>query len=956
MYQDDAEDAEKAGQSGSGSGENKNPKIPSGSDSEKSGKSADKLKPKTGSQKSSGAEETLPLSEDNSTDTELPGGESGDKKGVPIPGRGQDDSRTSDSEQQSDTQDSGKQADSGGEQKSAPEQTQQDDKSSGGGEQKEQDRQSGEQTESGSEKESGQTGGEETKQQESEQGGQEESQKQSDSESEQQSAEKESKEESQAQNEKSSASDTEEKSADDDSGESEEKAVDEETSEEKAQAESETEEETKESESEDEESEDEESEEEEEEEEEPEEDEAEEQEESESGESEDEEENAWKEAQKAVEKAQKTWANASKTFDNLKEALKKAKDSGEKVLKNRKPFSKIWAKIKTALDKIDDTLFSKATDAWKKADEKFKEAQEKVEEIDEKYIKKARETYEAAEKAWKKVQDVLDKLKDFKLEDLPDIWQKTIEAKDAVLEAYKKAKEAFDYYKKLIEDSEQEQSEESETENEEEETTEEEEESEDEEDSEDEDEEESEDEDEEEEEEQFDDSSYAMAPNLTNTIVLEGLSGRRGNARIIEIEDVQYRTDSACPAPVDESDAVDRRRLPILAAVRIAYLYAEKHPNWKVIVAGHTDTTASARYNFQLSALRAKSVLAVLSQNSTLWVEAVNNRNLVEDRQAELKYFHGYEGMSCDPGPIDGIEGTNTRRATRDFQAGYNRIYNENISVDGTWGPQTWTAVFKFYLRILAQSLSTDEDGLRSYASRLKFLTSRRFSACGESMPKDHPGADEYSSRENRRVEIIFLHPNANPIFNCCEPEGPYPDVTCSAEDCPLYGTDENGEPIHIYENIPETEVVETSTVKIRILDQFGKPLENANYTIRHMTGSISGTTTDQGVIVEQNVPTGEIQIMIQDDILVTFTDDDEVEINAEETFGDSEEHPDPGDIPPRDPQEQIGSQSEDSTEEETQSTESESSGGESQSAGPEEEEEPLQAAHSGEEEEELQG
>ena len=548
-----------------------------------------------------------------------------------------------------------------------------------------------------------------------------------------------------------------------------------------------------------------------------------------------------------------------------------------------------------------------------------------------------------------------------------------MEAKDAILEAYKKAKEAYDYYKKLIDESEQEQteeSEESESEEDEETSEEEEEESEeeDEEESEDEDEEEDGEEEEEEEEEPFDDSSYAMAPNLTNTIILEGLSGRRGNARIIEIEDVQYRTDSACPAPVDESDAVDRRRLPILAAVRIAYLYSEKHPNWKVIVAGHTDTTASARYNFQLSALRAKSVLAVLSQNSTLWVEAVNNRNLVEDRQAELKYFHGYEGMSCDPGAIDGIEGTNTRRATRDFQAGYNRIYHENISVDGSWGPQTWTAVFKFYLRILAQSLNTDEDGLRVYASRLKFLTSRRFSACGESMPKDHPGADEYSSRENRRVEIIFLNPNANPIFNCCEPEGPYPDETCSAEDCPLYGTDENGDPIHIYENIPESEVVETSTVKIRIRDEFGKPLENTNYTIRHMTGSITGTTTGEGVIVEQDVPTGEIQIMIQDDILVTFTDDDEIEINAEETFGDSEEHPDPGQIPPRDPEEQIDSQSEDSEEEETQSTESEEEE-ETQSAeaeeeeelqaahsGEEEEEEPLQAAHSGEEEEELQG
>jgi len=337
-------------------------------------------------------------------------------------------------------------------------------------------------------------------------------------------------------------------------------------------------------------------------------------------------------------------------------------------------------------------------------------------------------------------------------------------------------------------------------------------------------------------------------------------------------------------------------------------------------------------------------------------VEAVGNRNLVEDRQAELKYFHGYEGMSCDPGPIDGIEGFNTRRATRDFQAGYNRIYHENISVDGSWGAQTWTAVFQFYLRILAQSMNTDEGHLLHYANQLKYLTSRRLSACGESMPKDHPGADEYSSRENRRVEIIFLNPNSNPIFNCCEPDGPYPEETCNPDDCPLYGNDENGDPIHVYENIPEDEVVETTTVKIRILDEFRKPLDSTGYTLRHMTGSITGSTDSEGMIIEENVPSGEIQIMIQDDILVVFSDEDEAEVDVGETFGDSEEHPDETQIPPPDPEERLDTQSEDSEEEEElQTSESEEEEEELQTSESEEEEEELQMSESEEEEEELQ-
>ncbi|KAF4405865.1 MULTISPECIES: peptidoglycan-binding protein [Streptomyces] len=43
-----------------------------------------------------------------------------------------------------------------------------------------------------------------------------------------------------------------------------------------------------------------------------------------------------------------------------------------------------------------------------------------------------------------------------------------------------------------------------------------------------------------------------------------------------------------------------------------------------------------------------------------------------------------------NPGTIDGIFGTNSKRAMRNFQAMVNREYGAGLSVDGLPGPQSW--------------------------------------------------------------------------------------------------------------------------------------------------------------------------------------------------------------------------------------------------------------------------
>jgi peptidoglycan hydrolase-like protein with peptidoglycan-binding domain len=400
-------------------------------------------------------------------------------------------------------------------------------------------------------------------------------------------------------------------------------------------------------------------------------------------------------------------------------------------------------------------------------------------------------------------------------------------------------------------------------------------------------------------------TEFAIAPNLLNTIVLEGLAPGEekkkekkkeippGEIRVIEIADVQFRTNSAVPSPL-EQPAEQGGRVPALDAIRIAYLYAELNNEHQLLIAGHTDTTATARFNFELSAYRAKSIHALTRGDIEEWKEAVSAKNRVEDRQAILKYFHGYEGISSDPGPIDGIEGERTRNATRGFQRGYNRIFNEEITVDGVWGPQTWGAVFSFYEKLLDDSLGEDRESLGHYRGQLTWYSTRQMCACGESIPKDHPGADEYRSRTNRRVEILFLSPQAELEFTCCTEDGPFAEEVCDRDTCPLYGLNETGQPANNFTNITDEGLINTTNIKVFLRDVFGKPLADMGYTLRYLGGSREGSTDDQGMLMEEDVPEGEVRIELANGLYANFEDDDAGE-DVLDTFGGEERPPTEG-------------------------------------------------------------
>ncbi len=615
---------------------------------------------------------------------------------------------------------------------------------------------------------------------------------------------------------------------------------------------------------------------------------------------EDTEESAAEEEKSPVEEVKE---KIDATWDKIKEIRKKVQDAKDKALDSLPPEVKqLWEENKARLEELDGGIIDNLRQAYEDARDLCADWQAAGNDAGD-AVDEAEESFDLALEAFDKGQEAIKTAGGYIedgtiLEKLSEVWGLVQEAKDKGMEAKEKAEEAWQKIQDAHEHCSAEEEEESDEEQ-----------AEDGEAAEESEVEESEEEeaegepDEEETEDEEQPSEFAVAPNLTNTIVLEGISPGEDEegeeeiepdeVRVIEIADVQFRTDSAVPSPLETPAAVGGQ-IPALQAIRLAYLYAEQNSEHQLLIAGHTDTTASARFNFELSAYRAKAVHALTSGDVEEWREAVSAKNLVEDRQSILKYFHGYEGISSDPGPVDGIEGQRTRNATMGFQRGYNRIFNNEITVDGVWGNQTWGAVFSFYEKLLKDSLGEGRETLAHYRGQLTWYPTRQMCACGESIPQDHPGADEYRSQSNRRVEILFLSEEAEIEFTCCTEEGPFAEEVCDRDTCPLYGLNENQEPVHNFSNITEEGLINTANIKVFLRDVFGKPLSNFGYTIRYLGGEREGRTDDQGMLVEEDVPEGEVRIELENELYADFEDEDSGE-QVLDTFGDEERPPSGG-------------------------------------------------------------
>jgi len=296
-----------------------------------------------------------------------------------------------------------------------------------------------------------------------------------------------------------------------------------------------------------------------------------------------------------------------------------------------------------------------------------------------------------------------------------------------------------------------------------------------------------------------DEKAFEVPSGAAHTFVLG-----RPPVRILELEDVNFHHNSAVIMPdygvseegeVEDSDedasgTDDQAVLPGLSAIVACLRYAKCETEMRLLVIGHTDTSGEPAYNLDLSRLRARATVALLTGDRDEWVEVCGAKSKTEDYQQILKWIARTQGFACDPGEVDGVHGSKTTEAVKGFQRSYNDWEDDSkqedeIKVDGVVGRQTWGAIFDIYSDTLEVLLGVDEDAeLQEYRDALQWVDDgNRFFGCGEHKPIEEPEKPNFRSETNRRVEMLFFKQDELPEL----PDDCDFSVKCDQGACQIY-------------------------------------------------------------------------------------------------------------------------------------------------------------------------
>jgi hypothetical protein len=266
------------------------------------------------------------------------------------------------------------------------------------------------------------------------------------------------------------------------------------------------------------------------------------------------------------------------------------------------------------------------------------------------------------------------------------------------------------------------------------------------------------------------------------------------------------------------------------AIAELRDLYDRVEPK-RVLVVGHTDTTAQPDYNVALSRLRAEIVRAYLIDDVDVWLQRyedwVGRWDTAEDLamlaalpdwpsrepgQPPIEWFQQTRGLE-----VEGFADDTTRRA----------LITEYMARDGT---------------TLPRGAVTDVHG------------------CGEAFPLDETGEDTDEAPVDgqgdpidRRVEVFFLADSLGVL-----PPDDYMTWRRRA-------------------NVSYEKVFGAQALEIALVDETGAPIPNARYTARLPIGTvIDGHLDESGRARLERLPEGDLAIDFPDlDRGATLTADD---------------------------------------------------------------------------------
>lgn len=238
---------------------------------------------------------------------------------------------------------------------------------------------------------------------------------------------------------------------------------------------------------------------------------------------------------------------------------------------------------------------------------------------------------------------------------------------------------------------------------------------------------------------------------------------RRPRVDILQIEDVCFGLDREVLLPVGpqafgdepESDP-GQGLLSGLDAIRAALEFASFHREKQLLVAGHTDASGSDAHNLALSGRRAESVLLYLRGEREAWAAHAADNDEIADLQTILKWAARTMGWPCDPGPVDGEWGNQTKSGRRAFRQIANANFGLSLDLDAKTNQDDWGAIFDTYDLALTTALKLDADGLRALRAELRFVGEGTL-GCGEHWPVSGLHLDDQVVAQDRRVEFLWF-------------------------------------------------------------------------------------------------------------------------------------------------------------------------------------------------------
>ncbi|MBK7399282.1 MAG: OmpA family protein [Myxococcales bacterium] len=155
------------------------------------------------------------------------------------------------------------------------------------------------------------------------------------------------------------------------------------------------------------------------------------------------------------------------------------------------------------------------------------------------------------------------------------------------------------------------------------------------------------------------------------------------------------------------------------------------NPTGKLLILGHTDTTADDDYNLDLSVERAEAIKAYLKDDVAAWEAWFG-----EGKPKQKRWGDGEVAQMIKPLPCE--------QTVAGFQGWSNENKGTDLKVDGIVGPKTRKALIEAYMALDGTTLPEAIEAVTH--------------GCGEFFPRtdegDEFGKDGVAAEENRRVEM----------------------------------------------------------------------------------------------------------------------------------------------------------------------------------------------------------